>query len=334
MQYPGTEADKKFNIVSCCFDAHDNMHLLFSREVASGNELVHAARPGNQLFWQPETCLAASQLLFSDAALIRQPGILAAYWIEHGNIYYCASGDLGKTWNKQSSYHGLKEKQLYCMSYSSNFSGEAPRVSGLCVPGNYTQGFSLAFYKDDQLKAVVNKDDRLKAALNIEEEPACSTSDINKEATGTDIYNSIEKHRPEYCPEACREYARYYDKLFTEIEKLDIRQTLLEAEISSLKKQIAEDKTREAKALNNESISTEKVQSVNKADKHSDTGIVPAAVGSEANKQEPDKSAKDKQQDKEKTPEKTMPLMVGAGFSFVTPEYLKSLKKQEPGGLK
>ena len=313
MQYPSIETGDKPGILSYCFDTHNNMHLLFNRSIASGNELHHTVRSEDQVLWQQEIGLSSSPLPFKNAALVIQDSLLVAYWSEDGNIHYCTSRDYGITWMNQEAYTDLKGKHVYCMSYSSNHAAEEPYVSGLCIPGNYVGGFSLAFYRDEKLMQAAYATDILtgKSADEIK----------GHEVSDTGINKEDEKHTPPYCSAAfCKESARYYDKLFTEIEKLDIRQTLLETEISNIKKQLSEEK------------------------KHLSTNTVPGTVRPEAGKQEAVKPEAVKQEDakpeaieQEETAKvlpKNMPLMTGAGFSFVTPEYLKSLKKHEPGGTK
>lgn len=302
--HPASTAEEKLSILAACFDDSDNLHLLSNKAGADSNELIHLFKASDQEAWD-EKSLGNSALPFEDAALAQLAGTTIAYWTETGSILYCKSKDNGTTWSQKETYLPLQGKQIYCMSYSSNDPAEGPPVSGLCLPGSYSGGYSLAFYDNKQ-----QLPDSVKpSTINIEEK---------------------EENIP-------AEFSRYYEELFIEIEKVSIRQTLLENEINNIKKQLAEEKVKAEKI--NTTAETDKAE---KTSLPAETAKAPEIETPKEMSQPEEKTAteeKAKTEDKTKTEEKaktedkakaigkSASLLPGAGFSFVTPEYLKSLKK-------
>lgn len=202
---------------------HKNIiHICYQRRSSKQYELVYQQKIPDKNIWTNEYVIYSSPFSFSGSSLAYINDNIYVFWVRENNIFYSNSNDDGSTWSKPVRYNALSGRQLLCLSYRTNNPYEKEKIISSDIPGNFINGFNLAFYQDptgnmknlsfDELKNMIV--DSLKLLKNSIED--LKESDANK---NDDIYKLKLSQQT----------------LEKELSKYTIKMSLLEKEINKLK---------------------------------------------------------------------------------------------------
>lgn len=203
-------------------DNKNIIHMCYQRRTDRQHELVYLQKIPDKNIWSGETVLHSSNYPFNEASVLHIDESTIAYWVRDDNIYHSTSEDGGSTWSKPARYNFPGGRQLLCISYKTNSPYEIDKLAVKELPGNFINGFKLAFYQDwsnpaenisaDDLRTMIV--DGMKLLRGNVEELRDSISEIQEKISGIN--------------------ASYQD-LEREITKYSLKMNLLENELNQVK---------------------------------------------------------------------------------------------------
>ncbi len=138
--------DCEFPHVIC--DINNVMHLCYQRRAEKQFELVYQQKIPDRNLWSGETVISSSAYSFSNSDMVFANGNLYIYWVRENAVYFSSSSDSGTTWSKPARLNFSSGRQLFCFNYRTNYPYESDKIIARCTPGNFINGFTMAFYED------------------------------------------------------------------------------------------------------------------------------------------------------------------------------------------
>lgn len=130
-------------------DTKGIIHICYQRKNSNQYELIYQQKiPGKNIFTS-ETVICRSAYPFDNSSICISSNNVVIFWVKDDIIYCSTSGNEGSTWTKPSRYAFNYSRQLFCMHYKSNNLLESSKFMANDVPGNYVNGFKLAFFPED-----------------------------------------------------------------------------------------------------------------------------------------------------------------------------------------
>ncbi len=217
-RYPG---DSEFP--RAIADSSNIIHICYQRRSARSYELVYQQKVPDKNIWSDETVIHESVYGFANSSIIYADKRLYIYWIREEAVVYSMSEDGGSSWSKPARYNFPGGRQLLCMRYRSNNPYELERLIAEDIPGNFINGYRLAFYQDSSLGSETLSPEELKNMI-------VNTLKLLK--------GSVEelKESNAAIAESLRNYAASQKELEKEIAKNSIRLGMLESDLRQLKR--------------------------------------------------------------------------------------------------
>lgn len=296
--YQLSNESSSLEFLSALSDKNSSLHACWQNFSAPTYELVYCNQKSDV-----DQCnhkvLASSSSPFNNLSLVIVGDIVIAYWIKDSRIYYCFSQDNGETWSSQDKYLFDNDKTLYCFTYITKNQPQSGDINYSELPGTFTGGYKLAFINDDNFKVDNHKS-------NIPELLVKATLD----GIAADI-NQLKLISDEL-KEFILEFETRLNKLETSCEKLESKSSVINDEFTELKSKLEE--LNKPQALQQPELIhpdlPEKPETNN--DTPNSTDIQHNVFSANLNKNGLNHQ---------------VPIMPGAGFAHITPEFLKSKKK-------
>ena len=127
-------------------DTKGIIHICYQRKSNNQYELIYQQKIPGKNICTPEIIIYRSVYPFENASICISNNNIVVFWVQDDIIYCSTSGNEGSTWAKPSKYAFNYSRQLFCMHYRSNNLLESSKFIANDVPGNYVNGFRLAFY--------------------------------------------------------------------------------------------------------------------------------------------------------------------------------------------
>jgi hypothetical protein len=129
-------------------DSNDIIHICYQRQTDKQYELVYQQKLPDRNLWTGETVIHSSQYPFIDSSVVLINNKIIVYWVRDDIIYFSTSGDNSVSWSRPARYNFVTGRQLVNIKYKSNHPLENEKVIVKDIPGNFINGFRLAFYQD------------------------------------------------------------------------------------------------------------------------------------------------------------------------------------------
>lgn len=279
------DREAECEVVSAVSDNRKNLYLCCQRMSDQKYQFVLYSRKQGAVDWEEEKIMDISPYPYKNASLLSLKDRLVAYWIKDNNIYCRISSDAGETWREKTKYDFYENRPIHCFSYTSNAGGERDGIYTNELPGNFNDGYRLAFINDSsilQKEKPKTNESRYEAAATPVTLP--SDSEMLRQIVG-DLKLQV------------KNLEKRLGGIEAEMEKLGVKTEIMEQAVTKVKSELGvskkpgeENVTAVAKEKNTAEI------------KKNDAATIRSNTGK--------------------------PVMPGAGFKSITPEYLKSLKKR------
>lgn len=128
-------------------DNKDIIHLCYQRRGERQYEMVYQQKVPDKNLWTGEIVIHSSASPFTDSSIVWTNDTLYIFWVRSDVVYFSSSNDKGSTWTKPSKLNFSAGRQLLCMCYKSNSPNEGDKFIAREIPGNFINGFKLAFYE-------------------------------------------------------------------------------------------------------------------------------------------------------------------------------------------
>ncbi len=297
------------NIIATISDSDGNLHLLWQKKHLEKFELVYnCLHPGSEV-WANEKILASSPQPFYNSSFVQVNDLLLCYWLKENSIYYATTSDKGGFWSKQDKYGFYETKPIYCIKYKQNTKSTSTLPYLWTLPGNFVGGYKLAFLNDSGLKAGAPDmeevrttfSETLKLLAKDMEELKQSVEDLKNHLQELDIKQ---------------------EQNDMELSKISIKTSLLDNEMSKIKTRM--ESSLEVKGTKTTSLKGSAAEIIHPQQSTANFSFetapdpMPTVSGPKSNMNGSVST---------KTSGKT-PVMPGAGFASITPEFLQGLSKR------
>lgn len=145
------------NIVSAFIDSKNTLHLCSQDTSGRLSKLTYTKIVSFDEESSESIILSNSTSPFFNASLMGFENKLLISWVNGNDIFCSISEDDGSTWSNQEKYSFYENKNLFCILYSSNFKSECENLYFAELPGNFIDGFNLAFLGDPSFKSEPEK---------------------------------------------------------------------------------------------------------------------------------------------------------------------------------
>lgn len=313
--------EEEVRILAACADRNNNLHILQQKNRFGKHTLVCSVLHRGETHWHHESVLTSGSIPVPDASLAIINDKLIAYWVRDGAVHYRESVDDGRTWSTPLTYVFKEEKMLYCIAYSS---GELLNSSHTYInelPGTFADGYKLAFLSE---AAYMKPSDSTSTEAGITGIPLPGVSAPGAAAPETQETASRPIHATQEPPpcscsgkieelkqavkssdDRISELERQWNQLLGDLENLNAKHTLIETGLAKLRSEL--ETFSKPKPGPVPSVAATQPRAQTTAQPTAQTTAQPAA---------------------QRNPAPGSPsLMPGTGFSGITPEFLKSLKK-------
>lgn len=218
---PITRYNGNCELPTTIIDSSDIIHICYQRQSDRQFELVYQQKMPDRNIWTTEVAIQASQNAFKDFSLVIVNKKAIIYWVRDSTIYYSSSSDSDNSFSKPMRYNFFNGRQLVNIIYKSNDPIENEKISVKNIPGNFINGYNLAFFHDSSSASSITADelrsmllDGFKALRGSVEE--LQESDINLNNKLSDLMQTQQT-------------------LGRELTKYSLRLSLLENELNQLK---------------------------------------------------------------------------------------------------
>lgn len=297
------------NIVSTISDSDGNLHLLWQKKHPEKFELIYnCLHPGAEV-WANEKILTSSPQPFYNSSFVQVNDLLLCYWLKDNSIYYATTSTKGGFWSKQNKYGFYETKPIYCIKYKQNTKNTNAPPYLWTLPGNFVGGYKLAFLNDSDLKAGIPDMEEVRSTFS--ETLKFLTKDMEElKQSVEDLKNHLQ------------ELDIKQEQNDMELSKISIKASLLDNEMSKIK-------TRMEPSLETKGIKTTSVKGSAAENMHPQQSTAnfsfeaasdPTPTVSSLN---PNMNGSASMKTNGKTP-----VMPGAGFASITPEFLQGLSKR------
>ncbi|MCX7923707.1 MAG: FHA domain-containing protein [Clostridia bacterium] len=208
-------------------DSKDVMHICYHRRMGKQYELIYQQKIPDKNLWSNESIIHTSSFPFTSFSVLYCNQNIIVFWIREDIVYYSSSSDNGSTWSRPSRYSFTSGKQLVCLRYKTNSPYEAGKIASSDVPGNFINGFNLAFYRPQS-----DDYDNISA-----EDLKTMIVDSLKLLKG-----SIEELKESYSgiKDSISNLSLAHQSLEREMVKHSVKMSMLESEISNIKQMYSE----------------------------------------------------------------------------------------------
>ena len=137
-------------------DSAGTCHFLWDRKKQGKYELCYSYKaPGSETF-EAEQVIVVSAFPHTNSSIIEKDSTIICYWTTDSTIYFSTSTN-GKHFSEPEKYTLFDGKQFYCMTFKSNSCDRDSNLIGYSVPGNFSNGYRLAFSEAVQIKMPLEK---------------------------------------------------------------------------------------------------------------------------------------------------------------------------------
>lgn len=202
-------------------DSNDIIHICYQRQTDKYYELVYQQKLPDRNLWTGETVIHSSQYTFTDSSVGLVNNKIIVYWVRDDIIYFSNSTDNSISWSKPARYNFVTGRQLVNVKYKSNDPIENERIIVKDIPGNFINGFKLAFYQE---------------SLNVNSLSADDLKNILLEGFKT-LKGNVEELEESniVLKESMTNLEIAQQNLNKELVKYSVRMSLLESELNRLK---------------------------------------------------------------------------------------------------
>ncbi len=161
---PITRFDGDCEFPRTIIDNKDIIHISYQRHTGKQYELVYQQKIPDRNLWTSEVVIHGSQYAFKDSSVVFMNNNIIVYWVRDDIIYYSFSSDNDVSWSRPTRYNFVTGRQLVNIGYKSNDPVESEKNVLKDIPGNFVNGFKLAFFHDpsntnnispDELKSIL-----------------------------------------------------------------------------------------------------------------------------------------------------------------------------------
>ena len=152
-------------ILAAFVDSKSTLHLCSQETSGQQSKLVYLKIGSEEAENTENSVLSVSPTPFYNMSLIVLENKLLIYWVQDNDIFCCWSDDEGRTWSGKEKYSFHENNNLFCMVYCSNFDCISENLYFNELPGNFIEGYKLAFINDPSFKT--DKESK-KGAVNTE----------------------------------------------------------------------------------------------------------------------------------------------------------------------
>jgi len=144
---------------SAIIDNNNIIHLSYQRRSDKFYELVYQQKTPEKNLWSDEVIIYSSPYTYENSSILYTNDNLYIYWVKDSSIYYSMSIDKGATWSKFSKYNFSTGRQLMCLNYRANSPYQNEKIICKDIPGNFSNGVTLAFYPKASSGSSTSPDD-------------------------------------------------------------------------------------------------------------------------------------------------------------------------------
>lgn len=128
-------------------DTKGTIHLCYQWRNEGQNDLVYLQKVPDKNMWTNESIINSGSYSMFNSSVVCTTKEIIVYWVRDNDIYCSTSGDYGVSWTRPAKFPFSSGRQLICIFYKTNSPFEIERIIPSCMPGNFTNGFKLAFYQ-------------------------------------------------------------------------------------------------------------------------------------------------------------------------------------------
>lgn len=198
------------------------MHLCYQRRNDKQYELVYQQKIPDKNIWTNELVIHSSPYSFENCSIAYANDSIVIYWVREDVIYYSSSKDDGSIWSKPARYNFPSGKQLVCIGYKSNNPYESEKFCAHELPGNFINGYRLAFFQETSNSPVSLSADELREML-IEGLKMLKASVEDLREADMEIKSDVSQLDAEQ------------KNIEKELTKLSLKQNMLDSDINQLK---------------------------------------------------------------------------------------------------
>ena len=202
-------------------DSTDIIHICYQRQNDKLFELVYQQKMPDRNIWTSEVVINTSQYAFKDFSVVIVNKKALVYWVRDNSIYYSSTGDNDSSFGRPLRYNFFNGRHLANIIYKSNDPIENEKISVKNIPGNFINGYNLAFLYDSSSNNSITADELRSMLLDGFKTLKGSVEDIQESNISLDNKFS--------------ELAQAQQNLNKELTKYSLRLSLLENELSQLK---------------------------------------------------------------------------------------------------
>jgi hypothetical protein len=203
-------------------DSNDIIHISYQRQIERQFELVYQQKMPDRNIWTSEAVIHTSQYPFKDSSIVIVNNRIFIFWIRDDTIYYSSSNDNGNSWSKPGRYNFYNGRHMVNIIYKSNDPVENEKIFVKNIPGNYINGYNLAFCHDSSTGVNNITADDLRSML-IDGFKALKGSVEELQESNINLRDNLSK------------LAIAYQNLNKELTKYSLKMSLLENELNQLK---------------------------------------------------------------------------------------------------
>ncbi|MCX8130443.1 MAG: hypothetical protein N3I35_10125 [Clostridia bacterium] len=287
---PITDFNGESSVLSCSCDSSGISYVCWQRQLSQNFELLLSLKHAESGKWNDSILVSSSHKPFINASLIIRDNNITIYWIEESDILYSTSNNKGHTWNSPETYAFQENEQVQCISYISNTPDKTAKQFRYTTPGTITNGYNLAFLNDSAPPE--------KSVENVK---------VHPESFQSEVLNTLKMLSSDVS-----EIKRFMTELDAKLVLLENSQKQFELELGRYSSKLAitdSDLLKIISTLNE----TKQLHEVN-----NQTNGKPAPLTVEAPVEVVNTQVLSS----------NTPIMPGAGFASITPEFLRNLQKK------
>ncbi len=219
---PVTSLDSHCEYAKVICDTSNVIHMCCQSRPNKQYELVYKQKTPDKNIWSRESVLCTSPHSFDNLSILQVHEKLIIYWVHNDIIYYCLSENSGSIWSKASRYNFPTGRHLMCITYKSNLFSDSDSIIAPYIPGNFINGFKLAFYQHNSPAPKNEAADSLKSLVGDELKVLKENFEGLKKAVQNNSEDSLKLISSQ-------------ENIEKEIIKLSLRLNLIENELNQLR---------------------------------------------------------------------------------------------------